>query len=62
MIVNAGHRALIYNRIKGLKSEVIAEGTHFCIPWLERPYIFDVTTKPRQIGSECGTNGIFAFC
>lgn len=44
--VQGGMRAVIFDRLKGVKQEVVKEGTHFVVPWLQRPIIFDVRTKP----------------
>ena len=55
--VDGGHRAVIFDRFKGVKPEVIGEGTHFMIPWLHRPIIFDIRTRPRSIPSITGTKG-----
>ncbi|OMO72881.1 Prohibitin [Corchorus capsularis] len=44
--VDGGHRAIVFNRIKGIKDEVYHEGTHFMVPWFERPIIHDVRARP----------------
>lgn len=41
-VVEGGHRAVIFNRIYGVRDDVQAEGTHFLVPWLERAIIYDV--------------------
>lgn len=56
--VAPGERALIFSRFKGVLGEAIAEGTHFVIPWVERPIIFDVRTRPRAIKSTTGTRDL----
>jgi len=28
---------------------VVGEGTHFYIPWVQRPYIFDIRARPRNV-------------
>ncbi|CAF5107917.1 unnamed protein product, partial [Rotaria magnacalcarata] len=53
--VDGGHRAVIFDRFQGVKPDVIGEGTHFMIPWLHRPIIFDIRTRPRSIPSITGT-------
>lgn len=53
--VPAGHRAVIFDRLAGVKQQVISEGTHFIIPWLQRPIIFDVRTQPRSISATTGS-------
>ena len=34
------------------------EGTHFRIPWLQTPHIFDVRIRPRNISSATGTKDL----
>ena len=57
-IVDAGHRAIKFNRLTGLGDLVYAEGTHFMIPWFERPIIYDVRTKPRTMVSLTGSKDL----
>ena len=47
--MDGGHRAIIFNRLTGVKEGVMAEGMHFVVPWFEWPYIYDVRTKPRNV-------------
>ena len=56
--VDAGYRAVLFSRITGVGEKIYNEGTHFAIPWLERPYLFDVRAKPRNIGSLTGTKDL----
>jgi hypothetical protein len=56
--VKGGTRAVIFDRISGVKEEVINEGTHFLIPWLQRSIIFDVRTKPRNISTTTGSKDL----
>lgn len=56
--VPAGHRAVVYSRIDGVGKNVIEEGTHFLLPWLQRPIIFDVRTRPRTYASLTGTKDL----
>jgi len=37
---------------------VKGEGTHFRIPWLQTPHIFDVRIRPRNISSATGTKDL----
>jgi len=50
--VDAGHRAIIFDRLSGVKQYVRDEGTHFKVPILQIPYIFDVRTRPRLIPNQ----------
>ena len=57
-LVKPGERAIIFNRLAGIKDEVKPEGTHFAIPWFEWPIIFDIRTRPRAIKSQSGTRDL----
>ncbi|POM67304.1 Prohibitin-2, partial [Phytophthora palmivora] len=56
--VPPGHRAVVYSRIDGVGHQVIEQGTHFVIPWLQRPLIMDVRTRPRTYASLTGTKDL----
>ncbi|KAH8245574.1 prohibitin 1 [Drosophila kikkawai] len=47
--VEGGHRAVIFDRFTGIKESVVGEGTHFFIPWVQRPIIFDIRSQPRNV-------------
>ncbi|KAK9704306.1 Prohibitin-1, subunit of the prohibitin complex (Phb1p-Phb2p) [Basidiobolus ranarum] len=53
--VKGGYQAVIFDRIQGVKSQVVGEGTHFLVPWLQRAIIYDVRTKPRSISTTTGS-------
>jgi len=55
--VDAGERAVMFNRIVGVKEVVIEEGTHFRVPWFDTPHIYDVRTRPHTIKSLTGSKG-----
>ncbi|KAL1920266.1 uncharacterized protein VTP21DRAFT_1412 [Calcarisporiella thermophila] len=56
--VDGGHRGIKYSRIFGVQPTIYGEGTHFMIPWLETPIIYDVRAKPRNIASLTGTKDL----
>ncbi|SCU99377.1 LADA_0H19372g1_1 [Lachancea dasiensis] len=56
--VDGGHRAIIYSRLSGVQSRIFAEGTHFAVPWLETPIVYDVRAKPRNVASLTGTKDL----
>ena len=56
--VRGGSRAVIFDRLSGVKETVVNEGTHFLIPWLQKAIIFDVRTKPRIIGTTTGSKDL----
>jgi len=47
--VDGGHRSVIFDRFSGIKPGVVGEGTHFYVPWVQRPYIFDIRARPRNV-------------
>lgn len=49
ILVDGGHRAVIFDRFSGIRQEVTGEGTHFFIPWVQRPIIFDIRSQPRNV-------------
>lgn len=53
--VKGGTRAVIFDRLSGVKDTVANEGTHFLIPWLQRAIVFDVRTRPRNISTTTGS-------
>lgn len=59
--VDGGQRAVIFDRLRGVQDEVVGEGTHFLIPWVQRPIIFDIRSKPRNIPTFTGSKGLFIF-
>ncbi|MCJ1431217.1 Prohibitin-1, subunit of the prohibitin complex (Phb1p-Phb2p) [Xylographa pallens] len=56
--VKGGSRAVIFDRLNGVKDTVVNEGTHFLVPWLQRPIIYDVRTKPRNISTTTGSKDL----
>lgn len=56
--VQGGHRAVVFNRIVGMKDQVYGEGLNFNIPWLERPVVFDVRTRPVNLQTLTGSKDL----
>lgn len=56
--VDGGQRAVIFDRLRGVQEEVVGEGTHFLIPWVQRPIIFDIRSKPRNVPSVTGSKDL----
>lgn len=56
--VEGGHRAIMFNRIGGVKETVYQEGTHFMIPVLEWPIIYDVRARPHLVESTSGSRDL----
>lgn len=47
--MDGGNRAVIFDRFSGVKNKVVGEGTHFFIPWVQRPIIYDIRSRPRNV-------------
>jgi len=56
--VDGGFRAVMFDRLRGVQDGVKGEGSHFRIPWLQTPHIFDVRIRPRNISSATGTKDL----
>lgn len=56
--VEGGHRAVIFDRFRGVLSDVSGEGTHFLVPLVQRPIIFDVRSKPRNVPVVTGSKDL----
>ncbi len=52
---------MIFDRFSGVKTGVVGEGTHFLIPWVQRPIIFDIRSRPRSVPSVTGSKGMEYF-
>lgn len=58
IVVDAGHRAIMFNRISGVGDDVYKEGLHFRVPWFQYPIIYDIRARPNQIRSPTGSKDL----
>lgn len=56
--VDGGHRVILFSRLNGIEQNVVGEGTHFLIPWLEKPIPFNIRTRPRTISTKTGSKDL----
>jgi len=56
--VQGGHRAVVFNRVVGMKETVYGEGLNFNIPWFERPIIYDIRTRPVNLQTLTGSKDL----
>ncbi|GMJ08844.1 prohibitin 3 [Hibiscus trionum] len=56
--VDGGQRAVIFDRLRGVLEKTADEGTHFLIPWLQKPFIYDIRMKPHTFSSVSGTKDL----
>ena len=55
--VQPGQNAILYSRITGLKNQSFKEGWNFCIPYFERPIIYNIQTRPTIINATTANRG-----
>lgn len=56
--VDAGEAAIIFDKFAGVKSGVYGEGTHFKIPLIQDPVIFDIKSRPRSVPVTTGSKDL----
>ncbi|EGV62330.1 Prohibitin-1, subunit of the prohibitin complex (Phb1p-Phb2p) [Yamadazyma tenuis] len=56
--VEGGKRAVIFDRLNGVKQGVVGEGTYFLIPWLQKAIVYDVRTRPKTIATTTGSKDL----
>merc|ERR1712065_92622 len=56
--VHGGHRAVVFNRVVGLKEEVKQPGMQFKIPFIDIPYIYDIRAKPYSYKTLTGSKDL----
>ncbi|XP_002734318.1 prohibitin 1-like isoform X2 [Saccoglossus kowalevskii] len=56
--VEAAHRAVIFDRFRGVLPTISDEGTHFIIPWVQKPIFFDCRDRPRNVPVVTGTKDL----
>ncbi|KAF8686228.1 hypothetical protein HU200_043610 [Digitaria exilis] len=56
--VDGSERTVIFDRFRGMLPQTVSEGTHFIVPWLQKPYIFDIRTRPHNFSSNSGTKDL----
>merc|ERR1711963_1081733 len=56
--VDGGHRAVMFDRFRGVLPSVTGEGTHFMIPWVQKPIVFDIRARPKNVPSITGSKDL----
>jgi len=56
--VEGGQRAIMFNRIGGVGTDIFTEGLHFRVPWFQYPIIYDIRSRPRKISSPTGSKDL----
>ena len=58
LTVDGGERAVMFDRFRGVLKDTSAEGTHFMVPIIQSPTIYDVRTRPKSLSSVTGTKDL----
>ena len=56
--VDGGQRVVMFDRFRGILGDIVGEGTHFLVPWVQTAHVMDIRTRPRQIVSVTGTKDL----
>lgn len=56
--VDGGQRAVVMNMLKGVEEKVRGEGTHFRVPWLMQPKLYNIRLQPKLIQTTTGTKDL----
>jgi len=56
--VDGGQRAVILNMMTGVDDKVRGEGTHFRLPWLMQPKLYNIRLRPKLIQTTTGTKDL----
>jgi len=56
--VDAGEAAIIFDKFAGVKPNVYGEGTHFKIPVIQHPVLFDIKSRPRSVRVHTGSKDL----
>jgi len=56
--VDGGERAVVLNMLSGVEDKVRGEGTHFKVPWLMQPKMYNVRLRPKLIQTTTGTKDL----
>merc|ERR1712086_915675 len=56
--VDGGYRAVMFDRFRGILPTVTGEGTHFMIPWVQRPILYDIRSRPKNVPSVTGSKDL----
>merc|ERR1719187_384748 len=48
----------MFDRFAGVLKNVVGEGTHFMIPWVQRPIIYDIRARPKNVPTITGSKDL----
>ena len=57
-IIKPDNKLIIFDRFTAVKPNVSGEGTHFMIPWVQKPIIYDIRSRPMNVPSITGSKDL----
>jgi len=54
LVVNAGHRAIVFNAFIGVEKRTLGEGLHFLLPVIQTPTVYSVRTETYTMSGQSG--------
>lgn len=48
----------MFDRFRGVLPKAVGEGTHFLVPFIQNPTVYDIRTRPKSISSVTGTKDL----
>ena len=49
---------LVFSRFLGMKDTIYSEGLNFVVPWVERPIVWDIRTRPVNVQTLTGSQDL----
>lgn len=57
-VVPPGHRAIMFDQLKGVQNDVYGEGIHIRMPFIQKPVMYDIRIQPINFYTETNTNDL----
>jgi len=58
VIVDGGHRAVVFDRFSGISPNTRKEGINFIVPFIQWPFIYEIRTRPAEYATETGSKDL----
>merc|ERR1711997_1352663 len=56
--VEGGHRSVMFDKFRGVLPNISGEGTHFMVPVIQKPIIFDIRARPKNVPTITGSKDL----
>lgn len=58
VIIPAGHRAVVFNKVSGIKETVLKEGLNFVVPFIDNVIVFDVRVQKSDVKASAASRDL----